>query len=86
MWLDAFPEDFRDPPNYPLLNQLLAFCEEHAKDSELHFKVKHRYDRLLKNPELSRPINHNQLLVDRVLLMLLSPPVQMTNRLASNES
>jgi len=53
VWLDAFPEDFRDPPNYPLLNQLLAFCEEHAKDSELHFKVKHRYDRLLKNPELN---------------------------------
>lgn len=84
MWLDAFPEDFRDPPNYPLLNQLLAFCEEHAKDSELHFKVKHRYDRLLKNPELSRPIN--QLLVDRAFFMLLSPPVQMTNCLASNES
>ena len=51
VWLDAFPEDFRDPPDYPLLNQFLSFCEQHAKDSELHFKVKHRMERLIKNPE-----------------------------------
>ena len=51
MWLDAFPDDFRDPPDYPLLNQFLVFCEHHAKDSELHFKVKHRMERLIKNPE-----------------------------------
>lgn len=51
VWLDAFPEDFRDPPHYPLLNQLLTFCEHQAKDTELHFKVKHRYERLVKNLE-----------------------------------
>ncbi|XP_032792835.2 ral guanine nucleotide dissociation stimulator-like 1 isoform X2 [Daphnia magna] len=51
VWLDAFPDDFRDPPDYPLLNQFLVFCEQHAKDSELHFKVKHRMERLIKNPE-----------------------------------
>jgi ral guanine nucleotide dissociation stimulator-like 1 len=53
VWLDAFPDDFRDPPDYPLLNQFLLFCEQHAKDSELHFKVKHRMERLIKNPEPS---------------------------------
>ena len=51
VWLDAFPEDFRDPPEYPLLNQFLTFCEQHAKDSEIHFKVKHRMERLIKHPE-----------------------------------
>ena len=51
VWLDAFPEDFRDPPDYPLLNQFLTFCEQHAKDSEIHFKVKHRMERLIKHPE-----------------------------------
>lgn len=51
VWLDAFPEDFRDPPDYQLLNQFLDFCERQAKDTELHFKVKHRMERLIKNPE-----------------------------------
>lgn len=55
MWLDAFPEDFREPPDFPLLNQFLEFCERQAKDTELHFKVKHRMERLLKNPESDRP-------------------------------
>lgn len=55
VWLDAFPEDFRDPPEYPLLNQFLDFCERQAKDTELHFKVKHRMERLIKNPEPDRP-------------------------------
>ena len=51
VWLDAFPEDFRDPPDYPLLKQFLQFCERQAKDTELHFKVKHRMERLLKHLE-----------------------------------
>lgn len=50
VWLDAFPEDFREPPDFCLLKQLAAFCEEQAKDTELHFKVKHRMERLINQP------------------------------------
>jgi len=50
VWLDAFPDDFREPPDFRLLKQLSAFCEELAKDTELHFKVKHRMERLINQP------------------------------------
>lgn len=54
VWLDAFPEDFREPPDFCLLKQLAAFCEEQAKDTELHFKVKHRMERLINQPPPSK--------------------------------
>ena len=39
VWLDQFPEDFRDPPNYPCLSQLEAFCQRIMPGSELDEKV-----------------------------------------------
>ena len=39
VWLDQFPEDFRDPPNYPCLSQLEAFCQKIMPGSELDEKV-----------------------------------------------
>lgn len=54
VWLDAFPDDFREPPDFCLLKKLAAFCEEQAKDTELHFKVKHRMDRLINQPPQSK--------------------------------
>jgi len=53
VWLDAFPEDFREAPDFPLLKEFVTFCEGQARDTELHFKVKHRMERLISNPEPS---------------------------------
>ncbi|XP_013168232.1 PREDICTED: ral guanine nucleotide dissociation stimulator isoform X2 [Papilio xuthus] len=39
VWLDTYPEDFRQPPHHPALQQLLAFTQLHLPGSELHLKV-----------------------------------------------
>ncbi|CAG9566695.1 unnamed protein product [Danaus chrysippus] len=39
VWLDTYPEDFRQPPHHPALQQLLAFTQLHLPGSELHSKV-----------------------------------------------
>jgi ral guanine nucleotide dissociation stimulator-like 1 len=45
VWLDSYPEDFKDPPNHTALTHLLHFCEEFLPATELHAKVQHRLDR-----------------------------------------
>ncbi|XP_045472578.1 ral guanine nucleotide dissociation stimulator [Harmonia axyridis] len=45
VWLDSYPEDFRDPPNHPALRHLLSFCEDYLPATELDAKVRHRLDR-----------------------------------------
>ncbi|GBP62803.1 Ral guanine nucleotide dissociation stimulator-like 1 [Eumeta japonica] len=42
VWLDTYPEDFRNPPHHPALQQLLTFTQIHLPGSELHTKVLHR--------------------------------------------
>ena len=39
VWLDQYPEDFQEPPNYPCLTQLETFCSRVMPDSELDLKV-----------------------------------------------
>lgn len=39
VWLDSYPDDFRQPPHHPALQQLLAFTQLHLPGSELHSKV-----------------------------------------------
>lgn len=39
VWLDTYPEDFRQPPHHPALQQLLAFTQVHLPGTELHSKV-----------------------------------------------
>lgn len=39
VWLDQYPEDFQEPPNYPCLNQLETFTSRVMPDSELDQKV-----------------------------------------------
>lgn len=39
VWLDQYPEDFNDPPSYPCLTQLEAFCRRLLPNSELDIKV-----------------------------------------------
>lgn len=45
VWLDRYPEDFKEPPNHPALSQLLHFCEEFLPVTELEAKVRHRLER-----------------------------------------
>lgn len=52
VWLDSFPEDFRDPPHHPVLQQLLMFCKQHLPDSELHVKVRFRFDRFHRDDQM----------------------------------
>ncbi|KAK7866628.1 hypothetical protein R5R35_011535 [Gryllus longicercus] len=52
VWLDSYPEDFRDPPTHPTLHQLLYFCQQHLPESELEVKVRHRLDRFNREDQL----------------------------------
>lgn len=45
VWLDSYPEDFKDHPNYTTLRLLLNFCEDYLPNTELDAKVQHRLDR-----------------------------------------
>ena len=47
VWLDQFPDDFDDPPNYPCLTQLEAFCRKMLPNSELDIKVRSIFEVLL---------------------------------------
>ena len=53
VWLDQYPEDFQEPPNYPCLSQLEAFCRRVMPDSELDQKVNEvamRFEVLFRTP------------------------------------
>ncbi|KAF2903703.1 hypothetical protein ILUMI_02460 [Ignelater luminosus] len=52
VWLDSYPEDFKEPPNHTALKQLLQFCEEHLPATELEAKVRHRLDRYSREPRV----------------------------------
>ena len=49
VWMDQFPEDFDDPPNYSSLTQLEAFCRRVLPNSELDIKV-HRKASQIRRP------------------------------------
>ncbi|KAL4219215.1 Ral guanine nucleotide dissociation stimulator-like 1 [Mactra antiquata] len=48
VWIDSYPEDFRDPPNYVCLRKLEALARQHIPESDLAIRVKHRIDRFRK--------------------------------------
>lgn len=50
VWLDQYPEDFREPPNFPCLSQLEAFVQRTMPDSELDMKLR-RIAKLLRDPD-----------------------------------
>lgn len=55
VWLDSYPDDFREPPTHPTLSELLQFCERHLPGTELEAKARHRLERY--NREEPRPID-----------------------------
>lgn len=52
VWLDSYPEDFRDPPRHPTLHQLLYFAQQYLPESELEVKVRHRLERFNREDQL----------------------------------
>ena len=42
VWLDQFPEDFKEPPNFPCLSHLESFCKKVMSGSELDSKVQRK--------------------------------------------
>ncbi|XP_072156546.1 ral guanine nucleotide dissociation stimulator-like 1 isoform X2 [Bemisia tabaci] len=52
VWLDTYPEDFRDPPLHPTLHQLLFFTQHHLPGSELEAKVKHKLEKFTREDQL----------------------------------
>ena len=35
VWLDAYPDDFDEPPNYPCLTSLKSFAAQHMQSSDV---------------------------------------------------
>lgn len=48
MWIDTYPEDFRDPPTYPCLTSIEHFATTHLPESDLAIRVKHKIDKFKK--------------------------------------
>jgi len=48
VWLDMYPEDFREPPIYPALTLLETFAHENYPDSDLSLKTQQKRDLFLK--------------------------------------
>ncbi|XKL63502.1 hypothetical protein PGB90_005866 [Kerria lacca] len=46
VWLDSYPDDFRDPPLHTTLQKLIFFAQHNLPDSELLVKAKHKFQRL----------------------------------------
>ncbi|XP_060590682.1 ral guanine nucleotide dissociation stimulator-like 1 isoform X2 [Ruditapes philippinarum] len=48
MWIDTYPDDFRDPPSYPCLAKLEKFARQHIPESDLGIRAKHKIDKFRK--------------------------------------
>ena len=48
VWIDQYPEDFREPPDYPCLASIEHFALTHLPDSDLAIRVKHKIDKFKK--------------------------------------
>ncbi|XP_052789709.1 ral guanine nucleotide dissociation stimulator-like 1 isoform X1 [Mya arenaria] len=53
VWIDTYPEDFREPPTYPSLRTLESFAFDHLPDSDMAIRVKHKMERF-KKEDLSK--------------------------------
>ncbi|XP_076041612.1 ral guanine nucleotide dissociation stimulator-like isoform X2 [Oratosquilla oratoria] len=77
VWLDTYPDDFRDPPMFPALHQLLDFAKSHLPDSDLLIKIGYKLDRMKKEEELKgSPMLQRILSCEEIRIHCSSP---MTN-------
>lgn len=56
VWLDSYPEDFKEPTHHSTLRQLLQFCEEYLPTTELEAKVRHRLDKYSRETYPESPL------------------------------
>lgn len=52
VWLDAYPGDWKSPPNHPLLSRLLEFTHRRLLGSELELKARHRLHRFQREDQI----------------------------------
>ncbi|XP_050461107.1 ral guanine nucleotide dissociation stimulator isoform X3 [Cataglyphis hispanica] len=52
VWLDAYPGDWKSPPNHPLLTRLLDFTHRRLLGSELELKARHRLHRFQREDQI----------------------------------
>lgn len=53
VWLDSYPADFQDHPEYPLMQRILEFCRAYRPTtSELENKVTHKLEKFEKEEEI----------------------------------
>lgn len=54
VWLDAYPGDWKSPPNHPLLSRLLDFTHRRLLGSELEVKAKYRLQRFQREDQIGK--------------------------------
>ena len=48
VWIDTYPEDFREPPSYTCLSKLETFAQQHVPESDLAIRLRHKMDKFRK--------------------------------------
>lgn len=56
VWLDSYPEDFDEPPNYPCLTSIESFAAKHMHSAEVEARAMRCLNKYTGSEELSRPI------------------------------
>merc|ERR1712013_314913 len=69
VWLDQFPEDFMEPPNFPCLSHFESFCRRVMPGSELDSKVQRKGKVIRKEAREGRRSS------DSPLIQMLQEPV-----------
>lgn len=54
VWLDAYPGDWKSPPNHPLLSRVLDFTHRRLPGSELELKARHRLHRFQREDQIGK--------------------------------
>ncbi len=52
VWLDGYPEDFREPLTYPCLRQLIDFAEKHI-EGDFATRAKHKLSKFIAEDDSS---------------------------------
>nr|XP_053641691.1 ral guanine nucleotide dissociation stimulator-like 1 isoform X2 [Cherax quadricarinatus] len=74
VWLDAYPEDFRDPPSFACLQQLWEFTKTYLPDTDLNIKVGYKLEKMRREEDLkSSPMLERILSCEEMRIHCSSP-------------
>ena len=51
VWMDTYPDDFRDDPDYTCLRTLEEFSKVHVPDSDLATRARHKMEKFQREAE-----------------------------------